>query len=319
MVLWLIFRDVDWSSVGSALAKLTWSAAAVLVTLTVLRQFLAAAPLSVFIPGLSRWRALRNDTAAAVVATVAPPPSDIAIRLAMFRSWGTDLVQATSGVSLTTLLFYVVRLAAPGIGLLLLLATTRTDASTAAVAAISVLAAALLVGAIALVGRSERGATWVGRGAGRVASRVRPGSVTAESWEAAARRFRIVLNRQLSSGWLPATGYLVAMMAAESALLAAAIAFAGVPTDVLSVFLVAGALLLTYPLTMLPMMGLGIMDLAIYTILVRDAGAQWGSAIVAGLVIWRLATMAVPLVMGLVFLATHSSRSSAARLRDPAT
>ena len=128
-----------------------------------------------------------------------------------------------------------------------------------------------------------------------------------------------MLNRQLSSGWLPATGYLVAMMAAESALLATAIAFAGVPTDVLSVFLVAGALLLTYPLTMLPLMGLGIMDLAVYTILVRDAGAQWGSAIVAGLVIWRLATMAVPLVMGLVFLATHSSRSSAGRLRDPAT
>ena len=312
VVLWLIFSAVDWSAVASALANLTWTAVAILVCLTAIRQFLTAAPLAVFIPGLGYWRALRNDTTAALVATVAPPPSDIAIRLAMFRSWRIDLVQATSGVSITTLLFYVVRLAAPGIGLLLLFTSIRLDLSTAAMAAVSVLAGLLLIGAMAVVGRSEGGARWIGRGAGRLAARVRPGRVEPDSWESAAQRFRLELRRQLASGWLPATAFLLGMLATEAALLAAAVRFAGVPSDVVTVFVVAGALLLTYPLTMLPMLGLGVMDLAIYSILVHEAGSQWGPSIVAGLIVWRLATMGVPLLMGLVFLASRSS----ARAKD---
>jgi putative heme transporter len=315
-VLWVIATTVDWSMVAQAFANLQWWMVAVLVVLTIARQFLAAAPLTVFVPAVGYWRAAKNDTGAAVVATVAPPPADVALRLSMFRAWGVDLLAATSGVTLATLLFYVVRLCAPAIGICLLLLSTRTDASTVVLALASTALAAALVIVIVVVGRSERGTELIGRSTGKVAAKVQPARVDPDVWAAAAQRFRGEVNSQLVSGWRRGAVFLTGMMVVEAALVAAAVRFTGVPADVLSVFTVAGALLVAYPLTMLPMMGLGVMDAAIYAILVRDAGEAWGPAIVAALVVWRAATTLVPLVMGVVVLLTFRSSRGAREADD---
>src|SRR4051812_35084320 len=79
---------VDWASVGAALGQVAPWQLGVLVLVLLVRQFLNAYPLAVFLPGLGAGRALLNDLAATTTAMFAPPPSDVVLRIAMFGSWG---------------------------------------------------------------------------------------------------------------------------------------------------------------------------------------------------------------------------------------
>ena len=61
-----------------------------LFAVLMVRQVLNALPLALFIRGLSLYRAVINDLAAHLLAVVAPPPSDLVMRVGMFRSWGIE-------------------------------------------------------------------------------------------------------------------------------------------------------------------------------------------------------------------------------------
>ena len=54
----------------------------------VVRQVLNALPLALYIRGVSTYRATINDLGAILMSVVAPPPSDLALRVTMFTSWG---------------------------------------------------------------------------------------------------------------------------------------------------------------------------------------------------------------------------------------
>ena len=58
-----------------------------------------------------------NDQGAILMSTVAPPPSDLALRMAMFNSWGVPTAKGLAGTVMNTLTFYIVRFAAPAVGL----------------------------------------------------------------------------------------------------------------------------------------------------------------------------------------------------------
>ena len=107
---------VDWAEVRSALAHLDWWQAPVLFVVLVARQVLNALPLSLYIPGVSPLRATQNDQVAILMSTVAPPPSDIALRMAMFSSWGVPVAKSMAGTIMNTLTFYIVRFGAPAVG-----------------------------------------------------------------------------------------------------------------------------------------------------------------------------------------------------------
>lgn len=304
-------QAVDWSEVAEAARQLTPGMILALLLLVIVRQVCNAAPLAVFVPQIGYWRATQNDTAAAVVATVAPPPADLVLRFAMFRSWGVDLVPAAAGLSLNTLLFYIVRFAAPVFGLVTLIAANRYDDTAAAVALISGAAAVALAAAVIVVARSERGAAWIGRTAGRIVERIRPGSVTAAAWEARMLGFRERVAEMLRRGWWRASLFLVAMVMTEAVLVVAAMRFTGVPSDAVSLGVLIGAFCITYLMTALPFGGLGILDLTLYSILVAEAGQEYAPAIVAGLMIWRAATMLVPLIAGGAILLAFRGRRGA--------
>ena len=90
VVIGLIGR-VDWGEVRRALTHLSWWQFPVLLAVLLVRQVLNALPLSLYIPGVSAYRATQNDQVAILMSTVAPPPSDIALRMAMFSSWGVPV------------------------------------------------------------------------------------------------------------------------------------------------------------------------------------------------------------------------------------
>jgi hypothetical protein len=137
-----------------------------LVALLLVRQTFNAVPLSRFVPELSLARSVQNDLSANVVGTFSPPPSDVVLRISMFKSWRIDPVDGMAGVALNALAFYAVRFFAPALGVLLL-AFQEVERGQLIAAFLSTLVAAAVVIGIWLIARGDRFAALLGYAAGR--------------------------------------------------------------------------------------------------------------------------------------------------------
>jgi hypothetical protein len=80
-----IVGAIDWSAVWTAIGLLTVPAVVLLLLALACRQMFNAIPLTRFVPGLSLARSVQNDVTAFLMGTVAPPPSDVVLRVSMFR------------------------------------------------------------------------------------------------------------------------------------------------------------------------------------------------------------------------------------------
>ena len=292
--------SVDWAQVGSALSRLSWTAVPVLIALLLVRQAFNAVPLAKFVPGLGWWRSAQNDVTANLIGTVAPPPGDVVIRVSMFKSWDLNPVDAMAGVTLNSLTFYVIRFAVPALGLVVLIGE-ELAAGRAWLAAGSLLIAALIVVALILVSRGERLAFLLGYTAGRVAARVREGA-DPENWGEAVLDFRGRMSTRLARGLPMSLLALAFMVIADGFVLMAALRSVGVSASALPIVWVLGAFFIAYPLTALPLAGLGILDAALIVAYVDVAGDAFEPEIIAGFVVWRVITIGGPLLLGLVAL-----------------
>ena len=113
--------------------------------------------------------------AATLMSTIAPPPSDMVLRLAMLNSWGFPASQAVAGTYMNIVTFYSTRFLVPSLGLALLLATPSAPYAPAYgwIAAGSAVVAALLIGSLLGALRRDEFASWIAGRAGRMASRLR--------------------------------------------------------------------------------------------------------------------------------------------------
>ena len=84
-----------------------------LLAVVVVRQVCSALPLALYIPGVTAYKATLNDLGAILMSMVAPPPSDLALRVTMFASWGVSAAKGLAGTLMNTLTFYIVRFATP--------------------------------------------------------------------------------------------------------------------------------------------------------------------------------------------------------------
>lgn len=288
---------VDSSEVGDALGRLRAGQLVLLVVGLLLRQTLSAAPLTFFVPGLGIVRAVQNDQAAYLVSTAAPPPADLAMRLALFRSWGVAPTTGAAGTVMNTLAFYVMRFAVPALGLVLLTTVTgyEPEASVPALGC-ACLSVALVVLAVVVARGSDVLVRLAGR-AGRLAERVRP-SLDTSAWTTGAASFATLLREHLRRSFVLAVGCQLLMVLVDGLLLVLAIRAVGVTADQVSVELVLGAFLLAYPLTLLPLAGLGALDAVVAATLVAAAGPVVEPEVLAGLAAWRGVTLLVPLALG---------------------
>ena len=106
---------------------------------------------------------------------------------------------------------------------------------------------------------------------------------------------------------------LVAMVIADSVILLMALRFVGVGPEQLSTVDVIGGFLIAYPLTLMPLAGLGVLDAALLAAYTEIAGLAWEAEIVAALMVWRTITIGGPLALGALTLAwwRRTSRASA--------
>jgi uncharacterized membrane protein YbhN (UPF0104 family) len=299
VVLWTVVQlvgRVDWSAVGDALGRLAWWQLVVLLLVVVVRQVLNALPLAFYIPGLSVLRATLNDLASVLMALVAPPPSDLAIRMAMFTSWGFPVSRAAGGAVMNTVTFYVVRFSAPLLGLVVLLVAWH-DVGPVWFAGVSVLIALAILAGLLLVLRGETVAATVGRTGARVAGRFRRG-LDPEAWAAACVRFRGDTVSGFRRGFPRSLLVLVAMLLVDAAILLLAMRFVGVGASDVPAVVVVGAFLYAYPLTLFPVSGIGVVDAALLAAFVEVGGLSTEPGVVAALMVWRVVTVPGPAVMG---------------------
>ncbi|MEZ5093718.1 lysylphosphatidylglycerol synthase domain-containing protein [Nocardioides sp.] len=288
---------IDWHAVGRALGELAWWQPLVLVAVVAVRQVLNGMPLAFYIRGVSVVRATINDLGAVLMSAIAPPPSDLALRVAMFTSWGVPAAKGVAGTLMNTLTFYIVRFSAPALGFVLLAATDRPAGLRKA----EVLSIAIAVGitvAVFLVLRSESLATSVGTTAGRWAKRVRR-SVDPEAWAEACRTFRHDISATFRYGFGRSLLAMTGLLAADYTVLVLSLRFVGLSTAAVGLVGIAIAYLFAYPFTLFPFSGIGIVDALILAALVEEGGAPIEATAVAGLLVWRVFTVGLPVLMGL--------------------
>jgi uncharacterized membrane protein YbhN (UPF0104 family) len=289
---------VDWSSVWSAVQQLTLPGALLLLVVLLVRQFFNAIPLANFVDGLSVPRSMQNDLGAILIGTVAPPPSDVVLRVSMFRSWSIDPLEGMAGVTLNTLTFYVVRFSAPAFGLVLFAFMEAEAGHVWAAVGSAVIALAILVALVSL-SRGDRLARIIGLTAGRVASRFRH-EVQPEAWSRAVVEFRGRVGDRVRTGVTPSLLALTVMVLAESLLVITSLRLVGVASDAVATVFVLSSFLVAYPLTLFPLMGLGILDAVLVAAWTQVAGVEYEARIVAGLIVWRVFSLLAPILLGVV-------------------
>ncbi len=153
-----------------------------------------------------------------------------------------------------------------------------------------------------LVSHGDRLAFLVGKTAGRVAARFKE-EADPEKWAAAVLDFRERMSTRLTRGLPTSLLALAAMVIADGFILLTALRAVGVPAEALPLVWVLGAFLIAYPLTAMPLAGLGLLDAALIVVYVEVAGSALESEIIAGFVVWRVLTLGGPLLLGLIALA----------------
>ncbi|ACZ23124.1 hypothetical protein Sked_32280 [Sanguibacter keddieii DSM 10542] len=304
-------RRVDWPAVGDAISHLAWWQVAVLLLLVVARASLSSTPLALFTEGLGLRRAIGNDLVGNLAATVTPAPADIVARAAMFRAWGVDVGQGMAGLVLNSILYYVVRLAAPVAGAVLMLWTVGEEGAVGWAAVLSGLASAAIVAVLVVGSRSATSAGAVGRVLGRVAHRVRRTLPGPEQMEKTVVEFHARVAARWLRHWPAALLSLTGMVVVESTILVLALRFVGVPPSQAPTLVVVACFLSVYLLMATPFLGLGVLDAAVVALVSMHTPAQ-ASDLVAGLVVWRVAVQLVPLAAGVVpLLSVRRSRPTA--------
>ncbi len=302
--------SVDWRQVGTALGRLSLAQVPLLLALLLVRQALNSVPLAAFVPGLGFWRGFQNDLTANLVGTVAPPPGDVLVRVSMFRSWGVAPVDGMPGVTLNSLAFYVIRFGVPIVGVLLLVGEDLS-ATQIWLSVLSLAFAAVIVVTLILISRGERVARLVGRRAALVAVRFRQG-IDADTWAEAVTGFRARMSERLVRGLPTALVALAAMVITDGVIVLVSLRLVGVGAASLPVALVLGSFLVAYPLTALPLAGLGVLDAALVVTFTETAGAAAEPEIVAALVVWRVVTLLGTLLLGALSFAWWHWRTRAA-------
>lgn len=299
--------SVDWGQVVDSFGRLSPWMAIPLVADLLLRQSLNAVPLTLYVPHLRLGRSMQNDLTANLAGTLAPPPADMVLRVAMFRSWGIDPVTGMTGVTLNMLTFYSVRFLTPVLGLALVVfhgVETRQWVMTGLSALIAV-AILLVLGALVA---GDQLAAKIGLWAGRLVRRFRPG-VDPDAWAATLVDIRTRSAGQLRAGLGKSMAALLGMVLTDAAMLFLTLRFSGVGADALPALDIFSAFLLAYPLTLLPFFGFGVLDAALLGTWVVIAGTEYEPGIVAGLVIWRALTLLGPLLLGSVSFLLWRRRS----------
>lgn len=250
-----------------------------------------------------------------MIGTVAPPPSDLALRTAMFSSWGVPIAAGVAGALLHKLTFWIVRFGVPVVGLVLLLAR-GDDLGLRLIDLASIAFAVGLAVVLLLVMRSDPLARTVGLRGGSLVARFR--AVDPEAWADSCVRFRTDVGARFHGGFPRALAALVGLLAVDVIMLILGLRFVGVDRVDAPLIIIVAAYAVAYPLTLFPFSGLGLLDAAVVGAITAAGWHGVEAPAVAAMIVWRVFTLGGPILLGAASVAlwhrTTGSRGDLWRL-----
>ena len=223
-----------------------------------------------------------------MMSTVSPPPADLVLRLAMFRSWDIPVSRGLAGVLMNTLTFYVIRFSAPVLGLLLVLVTAVPYVDgyawvAGAGAAVAISCSAWCSGPCCAGRAPQCGSVSRPAALGAVAEVGRPGELGRLSGRVPLSRGHALPPRRtpLLGGAHPDGGR--GRPAARHVP-----PFRRHPGGALSTLAIMAVFLTFYPFTLFPLAGLGVLDALVVAALVDTGGLDLEPELVAGLIVYRV-------------------------------
>jgi len=304
---------IDYGQVWDAVTGLSVDEVVVLLVLGLIRIAIAAAQHTALIPSLHFRAALSAYLASGTLAELAPPPGDLAIRYGMYRAQGVDAEAAGVGIMLTGLFDNAVKLLLPVVGLGILIVSGVDDATVRQLFTIGFLATAALVVLVVFVARSERFTLAFGRLVGRVISgllvRFGKNPLTDLGEKTVGLRERV--GGTVRDHWVTAAAATLGVHLMNFVILLVAFRFLGVDSAELDWVLLLVAYSVVVILTALPLTpgGIGVASLG-YTWLLAPGDPDLANLIASASLLNKVFTWLLPIVVGLVPLATWRRRES---------
>ena len=105
------------------------------------------------------------------------------------------------------------------------------------------------------------------------------------------------------------TPTMIGFIVVDGIVLITCLRFVGIPGDQIGYLAVMAGLLSLYPLTIFPFAGLGVLDAALI-VLINAEGVADSADLIAAMVIWRTATLLLPLLPGLAAITAWRRNTS---------
>ena len=292
-------------TISQAISDLTWVEIVLLVIAGLVIMTLNGMAMKTPLQGIDTKQAFVAQQSASAVSNVIPGPSGTAARFAILHSWGVGVEDFTRGTVAVSIWNNVIMISMPGLAFLALAITGDTGTSgvrllllAAGALLVSVIAIAVVVGAL----HSERFARWLGRVTQRCVNpfrrlfRRKPvtglDDATAElrqrTVDILAERKARLTAITLSAYWL------------SGVLLVVCLWLSGVPYSELT--MVTGLALYSVGrfLTIIQVTpgGVGVVEVVYVALFMLVVPEQYNAQVVAGIVIYRILTYALPIFVG---------------------
>jgi len=291
---------------GDALALITWQQCVIISLLGVFNLFTNWPPFVVVLRGLRMREAAVTNTASAALSNTVPEGGAIAtgLNFAMLRSWGFALDDITSEVIVTGVWSQMTKFTLLGVSLAAVAYYGPAPESLEWWALGLLVLVALAAVILGLILRSEAFARRLGgwtnaalRAVRRVIKRMKPPDMTEE-----LPRFRTQMVQSLRTCWGRLTLTMLASQLTACLVLGVACRMQGLGVDTISwwtIILAYSCVILASLLIPTPG-GLGVAEIVLVAVLGYGLPESEQTAILAAVILYRLATFLVPIPIGLV-------------------
>lgn len=303
VAVWVLPRVASYAEIAAALRSLSPFETITLLALGFGVIAVTGWSAKVALPGLSWWHGTLSTVCANFLTSLVPTGADLAVRFAMYRSWGFDASRVTTAIAVTGVGRYLTLLSLPLTGMAVLVLTGRGQPDTPYLFGLGLLAFALLTGVPWLLLRREALAH---RFAHRLDQAVRNMAKlfkrpAPEGMKERVLRLRTLIVKEFKRrGWVVTSGQLAAAFS-NSIVLFAALRFMGLGPDLLSWGQTFYAFALGTIAAIIPLTpgNIGVTELIILGVLALDGGSHQAQILAAAL-LYRIFTWMLPIPLGAI-------------------
>ena len=316
VVLFFIFvvflpQFIDYGQVIDSILTLSIGEMLLLTVLGLAFTWFSAGIYNTLIPGLGWWDGWKAWAASNSVAFVAPPGADLAIRFGMYRTAGISGEAAGAGIVLSWFFGTGYKLVVPIVALTWVLVAEGLDDDLVVTITLIGLAAIIGgIGLIALILYRENVALRIGEIAQRWYNGLVGGRWKFPEVEGAGLKlvdFRAQVIGTLKDRWWAAVLVTLTAQAIFFGSLVLSMRFMGVTAEQAPVGIIFDAYAVGLLLSMIPIFpgGLGVVELAYVGVIVGNSGnTDLANAVTAGAFVHRIFTWLLPILVGLIPLAS---------------